>query len=81
MRTCGRRKDMARPDIAAKLKSVGSDVARVLHHDGSGYLMVTIIRGECQLYLAKNPEKIGSHDRGQEMSERWTVLQQKGTDV
>ncbi|GFO21877.1 hypothetical protein PoB_004838200 [Plakobranchus ocellatus] len=43
--------------------------------------MVTVIRGEYQLYLAANPEKISSHNSGQEMSERWAVLQQKGTDV
>ncbi|GFO02691.1 hypothetical protein PoB_002919600 [Plakobranchus ocellatus] len=55
-----------------------SDVAGVLHYYESGYLMVAIIRGECQLHLAENTEEISSHNCGQEMSERWAVLQQKG---
>ncbi|GFO02802.1 hypothetical protein PoB_002930700, partial [Plakobranchus ocellatus] len=54
-----------------------SDVASVIHHNGSGYLMVTIIRKVFQLYLAENPEKISSHNCSQEMSERWAIFQQK----
>ncbi|GFO15777.1 hypothetical protein PoB_004228200 [Plakobranchus ocellatus] len=51
-----------------------------VHHDESGDIMVTIIREVCQLYLAENPEKICPHYCGQEMSEKWSVLQQKGAD-
>ncbi|GFO27044.1 hypothetical protein PoB_005354900 [Plakobranchus ocellatus] len=57
-------------DVLAPAAAAPSDVVSVLHQNGSGYLTVTIIRGECQLHLAENPEKIGSHDCSQEMSER-----------
>ncbi|GFO49547.1 hypothetical protein PoB_007605200 [Plakobranchus ocellatus] len=69
----------------SKRKIVGllesSQIVASVYHDKSGDLMVTIIREACQLYLAENPEKFIPHKCGQEMSERWAVLQQKGADI